>query len=84
MFQVGLNFVNFRITGKKKTPAQYVCMYLLFFYFIYSLLLAPLLYNSNTTSLIPNIVMCMYVCIATTFLLFIPLDVSMSIHNLQY
>jgi hypothetical protein len=33
----------------------YVCMYfILFFYFIYSLLLAPLLYNSNSTSLIPN------------------------------
>ena len=35
---------------------MYVCMYVFMylFYFIYGLLLAPLLYNSNTTSLLPN------------------------------
>ena len=31
---------------------KYVCMYVYLFYFIYGLLLAPLLYNSNTTSLL--------------------------------
>jgi hypothetical protein len=33
-----------------------ICVYIYFLLFIYSLLLAPLLYNSITTSLIPNIV----------------------------